>query len=70
MKTIFYVYNTFTRYTNYEHHTLESAKSEAERLAREHPGQCFRVLSVIGEVKSNDVVWDCLENNPAPDIPF
>ena len=58
MKPVFYVYCPETRYTNYKHSTQESAECEAERLARKHPGIRFQVLSVIGECRMTDIIWD------------
>lgn len=46
----FMVHKRGTACTN-EHPTLESAKKEAERLARKHPGDSFSVLGVIGAVR-------------------
>jgi hypothetical protein len=45
---IFYVLNTKTNHTLVQH-THESARDEAERLARAHPDHTFRVLKVVGE---------------------
>jgi hypothetical protein len=42
----------------YKHTTLESAKTEAERLARACPGDEFTVLQSIATVKKSDISWD------------
>lgn len=41
----------------YRHATPESAKQEAERLARIDPSQEFFVLEAIASCKKNDVTW-------------
>ncbi len=40
-----------------KHPTAESARAEAERLARKSPGARFHVLVVCGTCSVNDVVW-------------
>ena len=39
------------------HTSWESAKQEAERLARMNPGQSFTVMSSIATVTKSDVRW-------------
>jgi hypothetical protein len=48
MTRSFYVYSPETCCTRYRHATLESAKLEASRLAKERPGQHFEVLALVG----------------------
>lgn len=51
----------------FRHTTPQSAKTEAERLARLHPNQEFVVLEAIGSVIKTDITW----SSYAPgDIPF
>jgi hypothetical protein len=47
-----------------QHPTEESAKAEAERLARVNRGNVFAVLEAIAFVRSTDVVWaDALDED-------
>lgn len=54
----------------HRHATLESAKQEAERLARIDPSQEFVVLEAVASCKKNDVTWrdavpqDCCDGLP------
>ena len=41
----------------HRHPTLQSAKAEAERLARIDPTQEFVVLESVSACKKNDVTW-------------
>lgn len=40
------------------HPTLEQARKEAERLARQDSGQSFYVLEAVGHCVKSDVRWD------------
>lgn len=52
----------------YRHETEESARTEAERLARQCPGHEFYVLQAVGKCAKSDVQW----SEPVDDdgIPF
>ena len=41
----------------YKHDTEQSARNEAERLARINQGQSFHVLRVVGTAARNDIAW-------------
>jgi len=55
------------------HPSKQSAKHEAERLARISPGDEFVVLESLATVVKSDIVWELNDNDgsvPAHDIPF
>ncbi len=54
----------------YRHETEGNARREAERLAREKPGQEFFVLRSTGVAKKVDVVWIDHEIDDVDTIPF
>lgn len=54
----------------YRHHSLESAKTEATRLARANPGVQFFILETIGTVEKVDVVFTDLRVPADDGIPF
>lgn len=57
----------------FKHESLYSARSEAERLARQMPGAAFHVLEVVGTVNRIDVQWTdypTVEEGDTPDPPF
>lgn len=54
----------------FHHATLESAKREAERLARLHPGSTFTVLQSVCQVVKSDVSWETHQIDDGTDIPF
>lgn len=44
----------------YKHATLQSARAEAERLARIHRGEKFYVLGAVGVAVVDDLKWQDL----------
>jgi len=56
-KTRWFVWNPNGRVPHFEHSTTRNARLEAERLARQNPGQKFLVLQSVCEVVKDDVVW-------------
>lgn len=50
----------------FKHSTSQSAKREAERLARQSPGSKFHVLACLGTVQTNDVLWTEAEIDRIP----
>lgn len=50
----------------YKHVTVESAKAEAERLAKNNPGQRFHVLMLQGTCSYNTVNWIMADPNHVP----
>ncbi len=51
---------------NFKHTTLISAKNEAERLARLHPGQIFIVLQAVGSAVVCDIKWEEFDSDEVP----
>lgn len=47
MKPYYYVYRRGHGPPRVKHDTLESARSEAERLASSHPGEAFEILKCV-----------------------
>ena len=47
MKPYYYVYRRGHGPPKIKHDTLESARSEAERLASSHPGEAFEILKCV-----------------------
>lgn len=53
------------------HKSLESARTEAERLARMVPGVRFFILETVGAVEKVDVQFiDLRAGDPTDEIPF
>lgn len=69
MESKYMVWRKETRQISYEHLTIESAKAEAERIARINGGEEVYILKQIAAVKLNDVQWKKLDTED-PDIPF
>lgn len=57
VKQFWLVWNPEGRAPTYQHDSEESARSEAERLAKLNPGQSFYVLETVGCVKKIEVQW-------------
>ena len=78
MKSKYMIWRRGTLKIEYEHTTLESAKAEAERIARFNPGSEVYVLKQLGfaKVPSSDVQWKNLDielpddDEPDDDIPL
>lgn len=75
-KKIWVVYNPNGSAPTHTHHSYDSAKQEAKRLARTHLDQSFFVMESIGMAKKSDVSWyvheedrPCLSYND-DEIPF
>lgn len=54
----------------YRHATEQSARIEAERLARAHPCVPFVVLKAVAECRKSDVAWMELAIRPPDEPPF
>jgi hypothetical protein len=53
------------------HRTLDAARSEAERLAMQQPGQEFAVLEAVAVVKKSELQWqECHPDAGDESIPF
>lgn len=64
--TFWFVWNTNGRAPAFKHETAESAKTEAQRLARAHRGEEFIILQAVGGA----VLKDPVEEIKFDDIPF
>jgi hypothetical protein len=58
MRTFWLVWKDNGGIPTVPHDSLDSAKREAERLARMHPGSKFYVLQTVGACSKTDVLWD------------
>lgn len=57
-KPFWLVWNPATKYAAHRHSDYPSAKAEALRLARLHPGQEFFILGTHGRIVKTDVHVD------------
>ena len=64
MKRFWLVWNHNGGVPTVQHETAQSAKTEAERLARNNPGQQFHVLEWTGTAIKRDVDWIECEFEP------
>lgn len=62
------VWNPMRNAPVYQHRTLNNAIAEAERLARENPGQTFIVLESVMAIVVNDIQRTSLR--PNQELPF
>lgn len=53
----------------YKHVSLQSARQEAERMAKLYPGELFVILESIAAVEKFDVLW-MEPGDDGCDIPF
>ena len=51
---------------SHRHTTEESARQEAQRLAKLHPGHEFIVLRAVAKVRKDEVQWRELSGHPIP----
>ena len=65
----YFVWNPDAGHPHYQHHSFDSAKAEAKRLARENPDQSFIVLRAVGIARRETVAWAEVKN-AGDDIPF
>lgn len=71
MENFWIVWGNEGRTPTFKHTTEESARTEAERLARVAPGQVFHVMALVDSCKKNDVLWASEMNIKNDDgIPF
>ena len=57
----------------FRHPTKQSAKNEAERLARSNPGDEFTVLESLATVVRSEVQWEMNDldgSEPDDEVPF
>lgn len=66
MIEFFMVWNEGGHSPTFKHSTIESAKQEAERLARKYGGE-FHVLKSCCTAKLNDIIWT---DHEIDDLPF
>jgi hypothetical protein len=52
------VWNQNSGYAKHVHYSESNANEEAERLARNHPGQRFCVLFILFSCIKNDILWE------------
>lgn len=57
MEHFWFVWNETGSVPTFKHPTPESARREAEKLARMTPGQSFHVLQVIATARYQTVAW-------------
>lgn len=57
MEHFWLVWNEVGGAPTLKHPTPQSARHEAERLARANPGQAFHVLIVVGTARYHAVNW-------------
>lgn len=69
MEQFWLVWNERGSVPVYKHPTEQSARNEAERLAKFNSGK-FHVLALIGTCKKVDVQWENVPNNDPDDIPI
>jgi hypothetical protein len=67
MNKFWMVWNPLRSQPTHKHHSFESAKTEAERLARANPNEEFIVLESVGSCRKNDVSWT---NHEIVELPF
>lgn len=70
MKGFWMVWNEQGSAPSYKHDTEESAKDEAERLARANPRHRFVVLRAIGAVIKTELTWWRFDSAADDDLPF
>lgn len=66
MRQFWMVYGEGQGAPTVKHASMNLAKGEAERLARQHPGTKFYVLRAIGSAERSDVTFTVLDD----EIPF
>ena len=52
------VWNPSGRIPRFEHYSYESARQEAERLARQNPGDLFYILCPVGRCRHQQVHYE------------
>jgi hypothetical protein len=60
------VWSEHGRAPTYKHVTVQSARAEAERLARKNPGSKFHVLAALGHCTFNAVNWTEVDHDSVP----
>jgi hypothetical protein len=60
------VWNEQGHAPTFKHITVESARAEAERLARLNPGHQFHVLAALGHCSFNAVNWTQVDHDVIP----
>lgn len=60
------IWNPYGHAPTHKHITVESARAEAERLARLNPGVTFYVLQAVATCAFNQCQWKALETDPIP----
>lgn len=65
---IWLVWNQNGSSPSYQHHSIDSATSEAERLARRNPGERFIVLESVAAYQINNLVR--INMRPDVEAPF
>lgn len=61
-----FVWNEQGHAPTHKHVTVESAKAEAERLARANPGERFTVLAALGTCEFDAVKWTQINHDEVP----
>jgi len=58
MKKFWMVWAEGNRSPAIKHRSELEARSEAERLARKHPGHIFHLLEATDSCRATDIVWE------------
>ncbi len=53
----------------FRHNSLQAARKEAERLAKQHVGQSFTVLESVATVRAEGVSWEDLRVDVPKELP-
>jgi len=53
--------NVFTNQSAVQHHSLEAAERETERLVCQNPGEVFVILEAMKCCKKQEILWSDIE---------
>lgn len=67
---MWFVWNANGKIPKFVHQDSESAKKEAERLAKLNPGEEFHILHSVAFCVKQEVKWETLPNVSMGELPF